>query len=99
MSTTLKSAMIGLSLVISVAGAAFAQTDNLAALPPESTVTPAAPTGPATFEVVRPTGVSPQYVGPDPGRGAYPAEKQTRVVEPSPVYPGPSISSGNVGDE
>jgi len=48
--------------------------------------------------VVRPTGASPQYVGPDPGRGYYPTEKQTRVVQPSPVYPGPTLNSDKVGD-
>ena len=102
MSTILKSAVLGLGLLIGAAGALCAQTtDQLSALPPQSAApaAPAAPMGPATFEVVRPTGVSPQYVGPDPGRGAYPAEKQTRAVEPSPVHPGPALDSGTVGDE
>jgi hypothetical protein len=100
MSTIAKSAALGLCLVIGAAGAAYAQSENIAALPPDAAAkAPAAPVGPTgTADVVRPTGVSPQYVGPDPGRGFYPAEKQTRAITPSPAYIGPSPNSDQGGD-
>ena len=101
MSTILKSAVLGLGLAIGVAGAVCAQTaGQISALPPGAAIqTAPAPMGPAALEAVRPTGASPQYVGPDPGRGYYPAEKQTRAIEQSPAYPGPAINSGEGSDE
>ncbi len=100
MSTLAKSAVVGLCLAFGAVGAAYAQSENIAALPPDAGAkAPAAPVGPAgVADVTRPTGASPQYIGPDPGKGFYPAEKQSHAVAPSPAYLGPSPNSGQVSD-
>lgn len=94
MSTTLKSAILGLGLIAGIASAAPAQTvsstmpgTSIANLPPEG---PRASShnfiaGPATQAVV-PSG---NYIGPKPGEGWYAKETQTKAVEKSPEYIGP----------
>src|ERR1051325_11544337 len=88
------SLMLSLGLLAGGAVSAYAQSENIAALPPgDSAPAAVAPVGPAVGEVVRPTATSPQ-LGPDPGKGFYPNEKQTRVVEPSPPLIGSDPGKG-----
>jgi hypothetical protein len=79
MSKFLKATLLSLGLTAG-ATAAYAQTGNIAALPPHA---PAA-------TVVVPSGA---YPGPDPGRGFYPKETQSGPAVPSPQYVGPKPSS------
>ena len=75
-----KSTILGMGLLAGIAFSAYAQTDNVAALPPGAQ----APTPPAA--VVAP---SAGYVGPAPGTTWTAQEKQTGPVTPSPEYVGP----------
>jgi hypothetical protein len=81
MSPLVKSAVLSLSLLAGAAVSAYAQSENIAALPPDAPATPA-PQG----IVIAP---SPRYVGPDPGVTWSAAEKNTGPVQPSPKYVGP----------
>ena len=92
MSTLVKSAVLSLGLVAGVAASAFAQANNVAALPPGAAApAAAAPVGPAP---------SPQYVGPNPGTGFYGGlVQQQQPVTPSPDYVGPKPGSGWYGKE
>lgn len=76
MSRVIRFTLLSLSLVAGAAFAAHAQSNNIAALPPGSAVTPSAPVGAATSAaaVGVPAGsvaASPRYVGPSPGVGYY----------------------------
>jgi len=94
MSNILKSAILGVGLIVGIAGAASAQTvsstmpgTSIANLPPEG---PRASSrnsiqSPATQAVVP----SPGYLGPKPGDGWYGKETQTQAVAKSPEYIGP----------
>ncbi len=92
MYTLVKSAVLSLSLLAGAAVSAYAQSENIAALPPNAAVAPS-PQG----AVVAP---SPQYVGPAPGITWSAAEKNTASVQPSPRYVGPSltIESGGIDE-
>ena len=80
MRNVVKSTILGMGLLAGVAFSAYAQTDNVAALPPGAQ----APTPPAA--AVAP---SQGYIGPKPGElGAW-QEKQTQTVRPSEAYVGP----------
>jgi hypothetical protein len=81
MSPLVKSAVLSLALLAGAAASAYAQSESIAALPPDAPATPA-PQG----AVVAP---SPRYVGPDPGVTWSATEKNTRPVQPSPKYVGP----------
>ncbi len=81
MSPLFKSAMLSLGLLAGAGVSAYAQSDNIAALPPDAAGTPA-PQG----VLVAP---SPQYVGPEPGITWSATEKNTGPVQPSPQYVGP----------
>ena len=81
MSPLVKSAVLSLGLLAGVAASAYAQSENIAALPPDANAT-AAPQG----AVVAP---SAKYVGPDPGATWSAAEKSTGPVQPSAKYVGP----------
>ena len=81
MRNVVKSTIVGMGLLAGVASAAYAQTDNVAALPPGAQ----APTPPAA--VVAP---SANYVGPAPGTTWTAQEKQTQQVQPSQAYVGPA---------
>jgi hypothetical protein len=70
-----------MGLLASVAFGAYAQTDNVAALPPGAQ----APMPPAA--VVAP---SANYVGPAPGQTWTAQERQTQPVQPSEAYVGPA---------
>jgi hypothetical protein len=65
MSTFIKSSLAGLAMIIGTAAVAYAQTPNVANLPPQgprtnsNTAIPAVPTASVP--------VSPKYVGPAPG--------------------------------
>ena len=75
-----KSTIVGMGLIAGVAFSAFAQTDNVASLPPGAQ----APTPPTA--AVAP---SANYIGPKPGElGAW-QEKQSQTVRPSEAYVGP----------
>ena len=83
MSHFAKSALLGLGLVVGVAAAAAAQSNNLASLPPADAVAPAT-VAPNT-----------NYPGPNPGKGWYnSSERQTQAVQPSAAYPGPKAGNG-----
>src|SRR3954469_16175513 len=81
MRNVVKSTILGIGLLTGVAFGAYAQTDNVAALPPGAQ----APTPPAA--VVAP---SAGYVGPAPGTTWTAQEKQTQPVRPSEAYVGPA---------
>lgn len=81
MSPLVKSAVLGFALLAGTAVSAYAQSDNIAALPPDAPATPA----PQAI-VVAP---SPKYVGPEPGITWSAPEKNTGPVQPSPKYVGP----------
>src|SRR3954462_16045145 len=81
MRNAVKSTILGMGLIAGVAFSAFAQTDNVAALPPGAQ----APTPPAA--AVAPSG---KYVGPGPGGAGGAKEKQTQQVRPSEKYGGPA---------
>jgi hypothetical protein len=76
-----KSTILGMGLVAGVAFGAYAQTDNVASLPPGAQ----APTPPAS--VVAP---SAKYIGPAPGETWGAQERQTQQVQPSEAYVGPA---------
>ena len=79
MSTHLKSALLGAALVAGTVVAAHAQSGSVAALPPATPPTAAAPVGPSTA-----------YPGPNPGSGYYGGTvSQQQPVTPSPQYVGP----------
>src|SRR3954462_12232175 len=80
MRNAVKSTILGMGLIAGVAFSAFAQTDNVAALPPGAQ----APTPPAA--AVAP---SANYVGPKPGELWSAQEKQTQQIRPSEAYVGP----------
>src|SRR4051794_35512806 len=80
MRNVVKSTILGIGLLTGVAFSAYAQTDNVAALPPGAQ----APTPPAA--AIAP---SQGYIGPKPGElGAW-QEKQSQTVRPSEAYVGP----------
>ena len=81
MSTLVKSTVLSLGLLTGAALAAHAQSDSVAALPPNAAATPA-PQGAAVAP-------SPAYVGPAPGITWSAQERQTQPVQPSPEYVGP----------
>lgn len=103
MSKFTKSLLLSLGLIAGATTAAYAQSDNIAALPPVTTAPAAAgvvPSGPypgpnpgkgwgIRESNSGPVVPSPAYVGPKPGDGWYVRESQTRPVEPSPQYIGP----------
>ena len=70
-----KSTLLGLGLLAGVASGAYAQTDNIAAVPPgaQAPSPPAAAVAPA-----------PSYVGPKPGDMWSTREQQTGPVVKSP---------------
>ena len=80
MRNVIKPTILSVGLLAGIAFGAYAQTDNVAALPPGAQ----APTPPAA--VVAP---SAGYVGPAPGQTWTAQEKQTRPVTPSQDYVGP----------
>lgn len=80
MQKVVKSTILGAGLLAGVAFSAFAQTDNVAALPPGTQ----APTPPAA--AVAP---SAKYIGPAPGETWGAQERQTQQVRPSEAYVGP----------
>ena len=67
--------------------APYSTAPSIAALPPNAVAV--APAPPAAAAPVAPVAVVVPTHGPDPGRGWYPTEKQTRVVVPSPEWIGP----------
>jgi hypothetical protein len=75
MSPLVKSAVLSLGLLAGVSVSAFAQSENIAALPPNAPATPA-----PQSVIVAP---SPRYVGPDPGITWSAKEKNTGPVRPS----------------
>jgi hypothetical protein len=81
MSPLVKSAVLSLGLLAGVSVSAFAQSENIAALPPNAPATPA-PQG----VIVAP---SSEYVGPAPGITWSANEKNTGPVRPSEKYVGP----------
>jgi hypothetical protein len=104
MSSLAKAVVLGVSLLTGVTLNAYAQSDNVAALPPGTAPTAAAPIGPSgpypgpdpgkmwsTQErQTRTVAPSPNKMdGPDPGKMWSTQESQTRPVEPSPSYVGP----------
>ena len=80
MRNVVKSTIVGVGLLTGVAFSAYAQTDNVAALPPGAQ----APTPPAA--AIAP---SQGYIGPKPGETWSTRETQTQVVRPSEAYVGP----------
>ena len=101
MSKFAKSMLLSFGLIAGSAVAAYAQSDNIAALPPNAaparTVVPSgAYPGPNPGKgwgikesQSGPVVPSPAYVGPKPSGAWYAHESQTRPVEPSPQYIGP----------
>jgi hypothetical protein len=96
MRNAVKSTILGMGLLTGVAFGAYAQTDNVAALPPgaqaptppAAVVAPSAnyigPTWTAQEKQTQPIRPSEAYVGPAPGQTWTAQEKQTRPVTPSP---------------
>lgn len=84
MQKVVKSTILGAGLLVGVAFGAYAQTDNVAALPPGAQ----APTPPAA--IVAP---SAKYIGPAPGETWSAQERQTQQVRPSEAYIGPAPGS------
>ena len=80
MRNVVKSTILGMGLLTGVTFGAYAQRDNVAALPPGAQ----APTPPAA--AVAP---SQGYVGPKPGESWSAQERQTQSVRPSEAYVGP----------
>jgi hypothetical protein len=80
MSKFAKTMLLSFGLIAAATATGYAQSDNIAALPPSAP--------PATTVV--PSGA---YPGPDPGRGWYGKESQSGPVAPSPNYIGPKPSS------
>jgi len=91
MSSLVKSAVLSLALLAGAAASAYAQSESIAALPPDAAATPA-----PQRAVVAP---SPRYVGPDPGVTWSAQERQTQPIQPSPQYLGPAPSSGAGSEE
>ena len=100
MPTIVKSMILGLGLAAGMSVGVHAQTapyptapypiapyPSIAALPPNAVTVAPAPS--AAAAPVAPAAVVIPTHGPDPGRGWYPSEKQTRVVAPSPEWIGP----------
>jgi hypothetical protein len=81
MRNVITSTVVGMGLLAGLASGVYAQTDNIAAVPPGAQ----APTPPAA--VVAP---SQKYVGPAPGQTWTAQEKQTQPVTESPKYVGPA---------
>jgi len=81
MSPLVKSAVLSFALLAGTAVSAFAQSESIAALPPDAAATPA-----PQRAVVAP---SSRYVGPDPGVTWSAQERATQQVQPSPKYVGP----------
>lgn len=82
MSSLVKSALLGISLVAGAAVAAHAQSNSVASLPPGAAATPPAATAPV--------GPSVAYPGPNPGSGGYTGTfSEQQPVAPSPKYVGP----------
>ena len=81
MSPLVKSAVLSLALLGGAAASAYAQSESIAALPPDAPATPA-----PQRTVVAP---SPRYVGPKAGATWSAQEKQTQPVQASPKYVGP----------
>ena len=82
MQNVVKSTILGVGLLAGIAFGAYAQTENIAALPPGAQ----APTPPAA--AIAP---SANYVGPAVGGLWSTQEKQTQPVQPSAeAYRGPS---------
>ena len=89
MSPLVKSTVLSLGLLTGTVVSAYAQSESIAALPPDAAATPA-PQG----AVVAP---SSRYVGPDPGVTWSAQERQTQQVQPSPKYvvgPDPGVMWG-----
>lgn len=86
MSSIAKAAVLSLTLVAGFAAVAYAQSSNIASLPPD--------TAPPATTVISPVAPSAAYPGPDPGRGWYAQEQQTQAVAPSGTYPGPDPGRG-----
>ena len=78
MSQFAKSMLLSFGLIAGATATAYAQSGNIAALPPSAPPT----------TVVVPSGA---YPGPDPGRGFYP--KETQSGRPCSGYVGPKPSS------
>ena len=91
MSTLVKSTVLSLSLLAGVTAAAYAQSNNVAALPPGA----AAPAAPA------PVGPAAALPGPNPGAGWYGATPSTQAtVTPSAdAIEGPKPGQGWYGKE
>lgn len=105
MSTIVKSMILGLGLAAGIGVGAHAQTapvtpaphpaapypaasyESIAALPPAAVTV--APAPPAAAPVAPAAAVTIPMHGPEPGKGWYPSEKQTRAVERSPEWVGP----------
>jgi hypothetical protein len=81
MSPLLKSTVLGVGLLAGAAASAYAQSENIAALPPDA----AADASPQSVAVAP----SPKYVGPDPGITWSAVETNNGPVQPSPQYVGP----------
>jgi hypothetical protein len=92
MTTLVRTTVLSLSLLAGIAATAYAQSNNVAALPPGAAAAPAvAPVGPAP---------SPQYVGPSPGSGWYGKEQESAArYQPSPEWLGPKAGQGWYGKE
>src|SRR5215213_4630761 len=82
MRNVIKPTILGVGLLAGVAFGAYAQTDNVAALPPgaQAPMPPAAAVAP-----------SQGYIGPKPGDLWSAQEKQTQPVQPSQAYVGPKL--------
>ena len=78
MTPSVKSAILGLVLMAGTAASAYAQSDNVAALPRQMAVTPA----PAVVSVIQPTA----FLGPDPGANWTANAGTPAQVEPSQQF-------------
>ena len=75
MSPLAKSTILSLSLLAGAAASAYAQSENIAKLPPSAAVTP-----PPAAAVVAPSTV---FLGPDPGTSWPASQVNTGAVQPS----------------
>ena len=96
MSTVFKSLVLGFGLVAGVAFGAQAQAVTQAPVVPGPSIANLPPEGPRASSLNNiPNNPHPQVapsgalIGPDPGKGWYPQEKQSQDVQPSPQYIGP----------
>jgi uncharacterized cupredoxin-like copper-binding protein len=78
MSPSVKSAILSVALMAGAAASAYAQSDNVAALPRQTAVTPA----PAVVSVAQPT----VFLGPDPGANWTANAGTPAQVEPSQQF-------------